>query len=206
MCVELAGLSTGRVRVRRLAKNYGPSAARNIGMELAEGDWILFFDHDDIAEPRLVELEWRRLMDLQSEVPGNWVLVHSAYRQMDENGQPIGGVHRWQQVGPHELLGYLLVRNPIITVSGVLVNKKAALEAGGFDPALRYSQDWDLWLRLAQRGGFGYVDAPLVWVRRHNRNLSRSMCSFHRDETPSYGVTVFLLSKRPSIAGASRGR
>lgn len=182
LCMELEKSSGGRVHAYRLARNCGPSLARNIGMELAHGEWVLFMDHDDIAEPQLVELELQRLSELEAGAPGDWVLVHSAYGQMGENGERLAGVTRWRQVAPEEMLGYLLVRNPILTASGVLLRKEAALRAGAFDPAWRYSQDWDLWLRLAQLGGFGYVDTPLIWIRRHSSNLSRKICNFETDE------------------------
>jgi tetratricopeptide (TPR) repeat protein len=60
--------------------------------------------------------------------------------------------------------------------------KEYIVKAGGFDPRLRYSQDWDLWLRMAQLGGFGYVDKPLVKIRRHPQNTSRDIELFLMDE------------------------
>src|SRR5690606_11996704 len=71
-----------------------------------------------------------------------------------------------------EILGYLFVRNPIISTSGVLVRREYFLRTGGFDPTLRHSEDWELWLRLAKLGGFAYLDEPLVKIRRHKSNTS----------------------------------
>ena len=49
------------------------------------------------------------------------------------------------------------------------------LKSVGFNQELRYAEDWDLWLRLAQKGYFGYLDEPLVFIRRHQNNASKSV-------------------------------
>lgn len=38
---------------------------------------------------------------------------------------------------------------------------------GGLDPTLHWAMDWDLWLRLAQRGDPVFVDADLAHAREH---------------------------------------
>jgi len=52
------------------------------------------------------------------------------------------------------------------TAHGSVVFRRAAYEAaGGYRPMFRLAQDWDLWWRLAERGGFSGVPAPL-YVRQ----------------------------------------
>lgn len=170
------------IKIVKLEKNYGVSYARNLGVKLTENDWILFMDHDDIAENNLLESELDKLEELNKSTKEKWILVYSAYSQIGESGEFINGVLCSRQVGSDEILGYQFIRNNIITASGVLVNKDEILQARGFDETLRYSQDWDLWLRLAQAGGFGYIDEPLVRVRRHSSNTSSSVNNFINDE------------------------
>lgn len=179
---DLQKRAKNRIRLHCLEENSGSSIARNIGMEIARNDWVLLMDHDDIAEPNLLELEWKRMLQLGKESPGDWVLVHSAYHQITENGDVIPGIFRWKQVKPEEVLGYELIRNRLISNSGVILNGRTARKVGGYDPQLRYSQDWDLWLRLAQVGGFGYIDEPLVRIRRHPNNTSSNIQGFLEDE------------------------
>ncbi len=160
------------VKLLRQPCNGGASAARNRGIHAASGEWILFLDADDVAEPRLVEQHWINWSECDEEFPDVWVLVHSAYRQMDEQGRIFGDIHRFKQVRPEEILGYEFIRN-YVYMSGTLVKRSMIVQAGAFDTTLKYAEDWDLFLRLAALGGFVYVDEPLFNVRRHPGNASR---------------------------------
>lgn len=168
------------VLLEKHAVNVGPSRIRDKGLSLARNELVVYMDHDDIAEPNLLEVELEQLLELNKK--GDYVLVHSACSQIDEAGCVIPGIHRWRQVDIEEVLGYEFVRNQILSMSGVLLKKESIIKAGGFDSKLRYSQDWDLWLRMAQLGGFGYVDQPLVKIRRHSQNTSRDIAGFLGDE------------------------
>lgn len=179
---ELKQINNKKLILKFLTENVGSSEARNIGLRIANTQWVLFMDHDDIAEPDLVESEWTKLQKLETQNRGTWVLVHSAYQQITENGEKLPGIHSWRQVEPDEILGYELIRNQILSCSGILLNKEVALKVGGFDSSLVYSQDWDLWLRMAQIGGFGYIDKPLIKIRRHSTNTSRKVSTFLEDE------------------------
>lgn len=48
---ELGQIQDSRVEVVTLDKNYGISGNTNRGIEAASGDYIVFFDHDDLLDP-----------------------------------------------------------------------------------------------------------------------------------------------------------
>jgi glycosyltransferase involved in cell wall biosynthesis len=53
----LEQFAVGREGWQVLVKpNGGPSSARNAGLDVAEGEWLVFVDGDDVLEPRAVEL------------------------------------------------------------------------------------------------------------------------------------------------------
>lgn len=162
----------GIVKVLDLGVNKGVSSARNYGVENSVGEHILFVDSDDIAEPRLIERYQRRLGELNGAGEDEYVLCYSAYIQIDENDVEVSQIIQGIQVEPEEVLGYQFYRNYILSASGVLVKRNAFIESGGFNEDFSYSEDWDLWLRLARLGGFAYVDEPLVRIRRHAANTS----------------------------------
>lgn len=162
------------IKVIDLVKNKGASYARNFGVQNSIGDYILFMDSDDVAEPRLIEEYQYRLEQLNRETEDKYILCYSAYIQIDEKDNQISKIMRGIQVEPEEILGYEFVRNHIST-SGVLIKKDFFIKLGGFNEELMYSEDWDLWIRLACLGGFAYVDKPLIKVRRHETNISSNI-------------------------------
>lgn len=159
------------IKVIKLKENKGVSFARNYGIQNAQGEYILFVDSDDVAEPKLIEMYISRLKELNVNQKDKYILCYSAYTQIDKDGNEISGTSRGIQLKPGEVLGYKFIRNYIST-SGTLVEKDKIIKTGGFRENVIYSEDWDLWLRLAVVGGFAYIDEPLVKIRRHGENVS----------------------------------
>lgn len=169
-------LDSGRIFLRILPKNAGVSTARNVGVSLVDTDWFLFLDADDVLASETAERLLARAIELNR--PNEpYHLIHPAYQLIDDAGEITSPVLRWRQVGFRETLGWLFYRNHIISPSGLLVNRRQFLELGGFDVNLRYSEDAELWLRFAQVGGIGYVDEPLVYIRRHATNASKQVAN-----------------------------
>lgn len=44
-----------RLKILIETENHGAAISRNIGMDVAKGDWIIFFDADDLMEPNTIE-------------------------------------------------------------------------------------------------------------------------------------------------------
>jgi len=70
---------------------------------------------------------------------------------------------------PHSLF----VGSYIIQPASVLLRKKLWEKVGGFDPAFRYVEDRDMWLRCARAGAhFVYTGEPTCLYRKHTAALS----------------------------------
>lgn len=50
LAAEIEALSDDRIRVISLARNEGIACNTNAGIEAAKGDYVLFFDHDDVLD------------------------------------------------------------------------------------------------------------------------------------------------------------
>jgi len=157
--------SRSGARVVGHERNRGAAAARNTGVEAAGQPWIALLDSDD---------EWlpHHLATLWSHRDGRVLAGGAAVRVGEAPGDVrYAGV---TTAGPLELRSPAQVafpENPL-PASGVLVRRDAVLCAGGFDPSLRYAEDFDLWMRVLERGTG--VALPVVVYRWNGHAGSKS--------------------------------
>jgi glycosyltransferase involved in cell wall biosynthesis len=156
-----------RVRYTR-QQNAGLSAARNTGIGLAAYPFVTFLDSDDEFLPEMVAT----LMQAFESQPPDTGLVACATIRMDREGRPIGE-KRLPARGsrPYTSADILFkTRFPCCVVA-----RRACFDSAGlFDPALRSSEDRDMWIRIGLHHRIYFVDQPLVRIRRHDSNMSRN--------------------------------
>jgi GT2 family glycosyltransferase len=154
-------------RVLRLSSNGGPSVARNRALREATGDVAAFLDADDCWLPRHCEL----LVGACERHPDS--LVVSARTQSWRDQQ------RAELAEPPHNVAFdaleLLVQSNFVPQAGAVVRREAILEIGGYNEALRLSEDYELWLRAAMRGPFVHVPAVTVSRRSHGAQASRAV-------------------------------
>ncbi|ODV54867.1 MULTISPECIES: glycosyltransferase [Lysinibacillus] len=160
-------------------KNTGASTARNNGIHVATGNWILFLDADDECSEDLVETYLAKINEATEDISA----IYTAYYQINEHSQVISSQLRGKRLSGTEGFCDILIRNPIISPSGVLVNKKQLNELNGFNTQIKYVEDVDLWVRLLDRDySIEYIDRPLSFIRRHSNNTTSSMSTSHNAE------------------------
>jgi glycosyltransferase involved in cell wall biosynthesis len=151
-----------RIVVIRNQEPGGVSAARNRGIAAARGDWIAFCDDDDLWSPDKLS---RQLMAAERAEAG-W--VYSGDVNIDDTLRVLSG---GPPNDPQDVMALLPRWNPIASGgSNVVVRSKVLSAVGGFDPTLRRTEDWDLWIRLARTGPPACVREPLVAYRFHPGN------------------------------------
>lgn len=166
--------SNNMIKIFDFKINMGVSFCRNYAADRSNGDYVMFLDSDDLALPNLIEESQRKLNKLNAKFNDKYVMSYCSYVQIDENDNIISEEMRGIQTEPQEILGYEFLRNYIST-SGVILKKESFYKACKFNEKLTYAEDWDLWLRIAQVGGFCYIDKPLIKVRRRNSSLSSNL-------------------------------
>ena len=187
-----------RVSVIRNPESAGVSVARNRGIASASGEWIAFCDDDDLWAPNKLQEQ----LTAADTAGANWVYagdvnVNDQLRVLSGGPPP----------DPADVMARLPRCNPLASGgSNVVVRSNILAEVGGFDPALRRTEDWDLWIRIAQKGPPAYVRKPLVAYRFHRGNViwdPREMVDEARRLAARYGIPVDVLSMHRRAAWAA---
>ena len=152
----------GRLRVLRNDTPQGVSAARNRGIAHARSRWIAFLDDDDLWAPDKLSAQ----LEAAEEVERGWVYAGDVY--VDRDLRVLSGA---PPPAPDEVVRFLGRYNAIPAgASNVVVRADHLERVGVFDPDLRRTEDWDLWIRLARTGLPAWVPRPLVAYNFHGHN------------------------------------
>lgn len=164
--------------------NAGVAAARNAAIKHATGDYFALLDQDDLWHPEKLA----RQIELFKSNP-RLGLVHCHAVPIDAKGNVLSADPGRPRSTPLQAFTEIFIGNPIQACAGLF--SREALEAvGEFDaaPALRFADEYDLWLRIAGRFEVGYVADTLAYYRLHGENNSA-------DIVPMVRATLAVLAK-----------
>lgn len=133
-------------------KNSGACAARNTGLEIAEGRYIAFLDDDDEWLPNKIEKQLAAMTDDIVIVGCDSIRVNSLGQETEHHPTK---AHK-------DDIKAILRSNYLGSTSFPLLLTSAVKSVGGFDVNVKSSQDYDLWIRLVTSYKAGYVYEPLV--------------------------------------------
>lgn len=159
-----------RITLLQQVASGGPSRPRNVGLMHAQASYIAFLDADDVLRPDKLSSTVEAL-DRHPEAG----FAFADFEHIDPDGRIIDASvvasklascaiqstdlgNSWRLIPRLELERGLLLRN-FIGTSGVVVRKSALAMVGAFDESLVYSEDLDLWFRLAHHSAALYRDA-----------------------------------------------
>lgn len=156
-----------QIRYVKHEVNRGAAAARNTGIREAGGDIIAFQDSDDVWKEHKLE----RQMDAFESADNDIGVVYTGtWRERDGSRTYIPGAN----VSPKEgdVRESLLEQN-FVTPQAAAVRAECFERVGTFDQNLPPLEDWELWLRIAERYKFRFVDEPLVIAYLGSDSISR---------------------------------
>jgi glycosyltransferase involved in cell wall biosynthesis len=143
----------------------GPSAARNVGIRMAHGEWIGFLDADDWWLPE----KNAKVQELLRQHP-EAVMIYHPHLLVSSKGTI--GVRRAAE--PDALWPELLYDNFISGGSSALMRRSVVLDLGGFDESIRGVADWDMWARAALCYRLHKIPESLSGVWKHDGAMSNN--------------------------------
>lgn len=146
-------------------ENAGSAVARNRGIEAATGRYVAFLDADDWWHPQKTAVQIAAMQQRSSAGARMSYTSFERWRQ-DDTGvfpDPAGLLPAHLDVEPRPAARLEwnypeLLDDCIVWTSTVIVERDLLKSTGGFDPALRKGQDYDMWLRLSQMAQWLLVD------------------------------------------------
>jgi glycosyltransferase involved in cell wall biosynthesis len=122
--------------------NIGLTKSLNRGIKLARGKYIARQDADDKSLPERLEKQVQFL-----EANSGYFLVGADYKIIDENSNMIGKPEIPVPVDNHQIKAAINKYNPFIH-SLVMFRNNTSSIGYFYDTSYKYSQDYELWLRI----------------------------------------------------------
>lgn len=162
----LARYADPRIRVLRNHDRLGPAASRNRAIDASVSKYVAFVDSDDVAEP-----EWLGATIAFLEGHPRTRLACARVAVIDEDGRRTGAVSGYDG-DPEDLHPAMLFSNRLVTTTTVV--DRALIGDERFDPALPVASDYDMWVRLLDRGRGACLPDVLARYRAHASNITHA--------------------------------
>lgn len=144
-------------------KHQGQAYAINRAIGMAKGEYLAYFDADDLMMPEKLEVQ-ARYLDEHPEAD----LVYTSDTYLTPSMQ-----RRLRRVSNPLDCFYLLQYCFILRIA--VMHRRACLDkVGMFKEEITGADDWDMWIRMSEQCEMRYIDQILSTRRIHDANTSRT--------------------------------
>lgn len=171
--------------------NLGVSAARNAGLQRAQGEWIALLDSDDTWLPSKLSAQFDAIERTQAKVCHTeeiWVR-NGARVKLPTTHLKHGGM-----LYPHCLIQCAM------SPSSILLQREVLARVGNFDEALPVCEDYDLWLRVCAAFPVALVSTPqILKTGGHTDQLSRQFWGMDRFRVIALEKILHRIRDEPAL-------
>lgn len=126
--------------------NAGANSARNLGLKNSTGEYVIFWDADTIANPKMLE---KMLAALKHSPNASY-----AYSGFKFGVKTMGGIKFDVEK---------LRQNNFVDITSLI--KRSGLPSNGLDESLKRFQDWDLWLTMLENNKTGVLVPEILYKK-----------------------------------------
>jgi len=188
----LSSFTDDRLTVLR-QENRGVSAARNVGLGAARAPYIFFLDADDILQQDAL----CRMVGTLDQRPQCIACFGHHIKIAEDNTELSARADLPLKLFPtDDTLGHLIAKN-FIACGAICIRTDAARSVGGFNPALKFGEDWEFWCRLAVLGDFAAMPNDII-LRYRQRFSSANFRLQNSPERPNFQA-IDVVYSNPEI-------
>ena len=153
-----------RTFIHRNTENKGLTKSLNIGLSFCRGEYIARMDADDFSLPMRFEKQ-AKFLDKNTECAavGSWCM------RINEKGDVVS---KWDHPTDYEGIKKRLLTQNSIFHGTVMMRREPILKIGGYNEKYKYSQDYDLWLRLSEHAQIRNIGEFLYLSRFDTKSIS----------------------------------
>ena len=157
-----------RFKYYRRTKEYkkGLPGSRNMGLDYAKGNYIIFFDDDDLVHPRNLEINTEMLIN------GNYCFCRYDKSPFTISESISFDDPRERPVSREITLNKLseIVKGVIPFASCTVMWKKDCIAEERFNEELQYAEEWEFYTRILSKGVKGVSIKNVLYFNRKHAN------------------------------------
>ncbi len=193
-----------RLRVYHNASNLGPSAARNAGLDMAQGEYIVFLDSDDVLHPRFLEWMAGGLEDHAADISSCAFKTFGRLSDINYRRK----APEFCISGAEEAIRRILFQKGGDHCSvDAKIYRREMWEGVRFRPGVIY-EDLDVFYRVYERAhAIAYTATPLYYYRRNPASITHVFTPRRADVLDvTSRIEAWATTRRPALLAAARSR
>lgn len=173
---------------RTNAYTKGPGC-RNMGIDLAKGNYIIFFDDDDIPHPQNLEL---CVAELTNKDISFCRYVRNVFFDEFDYNFDYSKKYTFFYIDLNDI--EKILKNELQFICTSVMWKKECFENNRFAENLMYAEEWELFSRIISDGFMGIsIDKCLFYARKHPYSLTGAFNCRTQIARKSYAEAILLV-------------